>query len=285
MKKINFLLCVSTLLAMASCNTSDDDNTLKMTFEYASKDCFTYMNNNGETSFREGASFGFMYDYGAHTMSMGVKGLNDGETQYPDFYLDNLKWSYDGAWKTTRQGNVNVRATGAMPEVTNVEIRMLDRMVNGFINPVYQINMSFDNGVSFAVYPKTMTYFGNTVVSAAGVEDFKTKESSYVVTLDPKKQNASLQVKNARFATNMPAGMNMTFNDIDFTATMQALNLTCDALIPEIGGDPYPSFAISQLNGRFGLSSGMMLNFHCAAMGRDYTVAAEGAVLIELLEN
>lgn len=285
LRQLFFVLC--GMMAMVSCDSSTDDDVRISASEYEAKDCFNYVNDNGTESLQPGAYYGFVFDYVSATYSIVVKGLSDGNTLYPDFVAEGIKWSYSGPWKSSHATNVRAKTIdgSVMPAIMELNIHVLDRVTNGKLDPVYQIDMTFDNGVTFVTYPVQMNYYGTTTVSAQGVKEFKTKESTYVLTIDRQTRKATVNVNNARFAENMPVGMNMVFKDIDFTVTKKTIELESASLIPEIGGDPYPAFAISQLAGSFGLSDGMSFDFHCAAKGSDYSVNVKAKVLPQLMEE
>lgn len=280
-KNFKFILpaLLPALILLAGCSSSDSSYVL--TQYYNAEDCFNAVTTASGTEYVSGTDYAFEYDYTNNVVTVHVTGLSDATAVYPAFKLKNLKWDYIDGWKTTVVNNLTPESNGSgtVPQISTFELRVLDRVLSGNPDPVYYVAFTMSDGTSFVTFPREMRYFGRTIVSAEGTPDFISTESSYVLKLYPDKSEAAIEVDNARFAAAMPVGMNMMFNGIGFSCTRNYVTVNKDNLIPEIGGDPYPAFGISQLAGNFNLVSGMKLNFHCGAMGKDYTVMAECSVI------
>lgn len=266
---------VAGVAMLVSCSSSDDTYVLTQYYNSAANfNVFTAA--DGMVTMLDGADYTLEYDYTNMRVNVRIASFKTPEHTYSLFALPGLVWSYDNSWKTTRSRDIVPAITGveSVPMVDLFELSTLDRKITVYDAPVYSMSFKFADGTSVVALPRSMTYFGTTTVSAAGVEDFTSQSSNYTLDLDPAKGTAILHVTNARFAEAMPVGMNMDFKGITFSVNGSTVNLECDALVPEIGGDPYPAFGISQLKGQFNVVNGATLQFHCRAMGRDYTVDA-----------
>ncbi len=279
---LRLLGAVAAVAMMASCSSSDDDMYL-LTQYYGSAACFNVVTAaDGTVTMLDGADYALEYSYTNMRVNVRVASLKTPDHTYSLFALPQLVWYYDDNWKVTRSRDIVPAITGAesVPMVESFELSTLDRIIGVADAPVYSVNFKFADGTTVTTLPRSMMYFGTTTVSAAGVDDFTSQSSSYSLDLDPAKGTATLHINNARFAETMPVGMNMDFKGIAFTVNGSTVELDCESLVPEIGGDPYPAFRISQLKGQFNVVSGATLQFHCGAMGRDYTVDAACTVKV-----
>lgn len=112
---------------------------------------------------------------------------------------------------------------------------------------------------------------------------FTTNASTYTFTLDEKNQVADLKIGKAKFMEAMPE-LDMDFNDINYTTIETAINFSCTALTPEIGGRPFPQFPITELSGVVKTSvvnnkytpASIELTFICTWNGTPFNIVFKG---------
>lgn len=196
----------------------------------------------------------------------------------------------DVPYKNTANGTIeadgtNVKATGAYTRFKEVEFEY------GPVNPALP-GLSTDNG--FTIHcsltaaddtdinfiPQQVVCCGTTEVTAPSINSFTTSATTYLITIKSAGK-ATVTVRNARFAQNMPAVGDMEFDDVDITRfDDDGYYLECASLVPSIMGVPYPSFAITDFSAYINIDDydddDSIITFGCNALGRAYTVKASG---------
>ncbi|MCM1110114.1 MAG: hypothetical protein NC336_02780 [Clostridium sp.] len=154
-------------------------------------------------------------------------------------------------------------------------IRVADATSNGAVYPLRGIDMTYwppvdNNGTMYhALYLRLTLADGRTVtlypykssgIGAAEITTISTA-SKYVstkmtfeVSLDPSTMTGTIDVLNPDFDPRMPTLGTMHFqgdeqgsSDIALSLDADGYTMACPRLIPSIGGDPYPRFAITDL--------------------------------------
>ena len=143
---------------------------------------------------------------------------------------------------------------------------------------IVHCSLTADDNTEIYFIPRHVVCCGNTVVSSASSDSFTNSSTTYLITLKSA-EKATVTVRNARFAPNMPAVGDMVFDDVDVISfDDDGYYLSCASLVPSIMGVPYPSFAITDFSAYIDIDGydeeDSMISFGCNALGRSYKVKA-----------
>lgn len=114
---------------------------------------------------------------------------------------------------------------------------------------------------------------------------YTSDKSTYLVTLDPESNKASISIENADFLQGMPQLGVMTFNSLTYSVDNEAtdengtavVKLKCEALDPEIANRPFPAFPITDLSATMLTDKSLSLTFICTYRGTPFTVKFKGS--------
>ncbi len=279
MKLLKLIFFAAMCVMMATSCSDGDDNGLKDNYtEQEYVNCFNYVYNvrSGNGSVISGTSYMFRFRMDG-TADVYVKNAKFAP-QMPDginFEFEGLKWSLNSSgYKVIAGVNLTPMMNGNPVEgyvVDNLKIELMDRYLGSIYLPVINMSMMVNGAFEIVTIPMSITYFGKTgVVNEQANTNFTTKNPYYIVKLDPKTMTASIDIRGAKFAENMPA-MDMVFPGVEFEVSRTGYDLNADSLIPEIAGVPYPNYSITGLHGEALFETGLNLQFNCMGV---FTVQA-----------
>lgn len=260
MKHLSLFSLLAMSFLMASCDDSNDD---KMEVTASFSQFYTAMNNfssNSDSYCASTAIFTYEIDYSDGTVDIIANNVSFSPMMPAiTMEIDDVPFTYSAG--ISSYSGIKFSGTNIVPEVGGQ--KMPDYTITslsgeiGFIS-IEQANsailtMTVNNQYCIAVQPAT-PHFGyecNSVVS--GSTTFTNSDASYQLVYDATEKLVDIYLYNTKFASMMPA-MNMVFQDVPFTATMNGVSFSIDELTPYIVGStgattPAPNYAISGLSG------------------------------------
>lgn len=274
-KILGMLLCLAGVTAtLPSCNDSDGS-------DYVTTQSIPGFFNNytdiptGEVATASGVSYTLDFNYTQNIVKVVINGLRlpDG-TSYPSLTFDGLPWTLNSkGWKEINVSDI-VPSGGnfaAPPHFNSFKFELLDRVIGQTYYPCVNCTYVINNRYSVRSIMSNQIEAGTTKSTSPEGTEFETEDPLYAIALNPVTSLASITINNAVFAANMPP-LNMTFEEIPYTVNGENITLRCGSLVPKIGGTPYPSFPITDLEGVITLTEGMGLKFKCEVKGELYSV-------------
>lgn len=278
MKLLRLLPLLIIGLIITSCNNDDTPKensqylTISSTLNYVS----VIDDSDNSQEIFTGADWGVLVNLDRSTLQLYVNSL-----QYlPDehavsFTLPELRMEYTSTgWKLNNPQSIQVE-TGVSPlNISDLHVDFVLRndgsqnlvTIAFTINGRYHVNTLFTHNQFIG--STTSTYITNPDDAP-----FTTNQSRYLVIIDKKTMKAEVQIANPLFLNGMPTNLGiMRFKDIPMTFTDDGYRFAIANLTPEIGEDPYPAFALTDVNGTVVAGKTMKLNFKCARFNRQVEV-------------
>lgn len=290
--KLKFLACafaISTAaaLGLAACGNDDDpkqDPDRGTHTDVAAPEGFTFVapDDNPAKGFVSTSADYTVEFYENRTADIHIRGIQLAEGSAPAA-IDITSVPYtrqsDGSYKIDAE---NLTSVGGAVRFSDLEMvcgstdndALVDKEPNAAI---FSFSAETNSGMCLTFIPYDIVASGTTVITG-GDAPFTSRETSYAIYVDPATSLATVTVRNARFAPNMPSVGDMVFAGISVTFDDRGgYHLYSESLVPSIAGVPYPSFAIQRFNADVELDSDsdIDISFMCNAMGRSYTVTAE----------
>lgn len=259
---------------MTSCLDGNDGpvNTASMTYSPV----FNTVTNlaTGESFHTPDNNYQLLIDYNAKTLSMSQSMFQLSSTDTPGaLALNNLsyRFSQDGSMFVSTPAVQDVVSSSGQHTVTDCEVTIKDRFIDEMYSPLIHISYTVDNTHLVTVTPQTCYYFGKlTSVNKTTGESYVHLNVAAVVTFEPRKGTASINLKGIKFVNEMPRALDMLFPGISFSTNVEGYKLACESLIPTINKDPFPSYPITNLTASANLAKGTMpLEFDCHPKGMD----------------
>lgn len=259
-----------------------------------------YSGNDALPKYTYDVAYSVDYNYTKLTANLTIGALSIGSTAYTTLSFDKSPWTIDNiGWKKihlTMATPTSSAATLLFDEVVFDELDRvnIDQQISYF--PLTNIHYSIGTGLHTvnSIMPMVLN-IGKTNVSAEGASPFTTEETIYIIamsmdnTVDLNKEEnrkASIRLKNARFASSMPA-MNLSFENVPFNIDRQGrVQLKAEGdIIPNMitfdsnglniaSSTPNENFPISNLQGFTDGANNMTLSFTCTIKGVPYQVLA-----------
>lgn len=275
-KKMLPFLAVSMALVVSSCSTDDADDTTDGT---SYTNCFNVVTeigtNNQTVTQRPTYSISYNITKGTAIVVMNNIMSNPDGTIL-NLTLNDLPWDVVNGWRVIKASNI--KAGGHV--VDDLNLGFLSR-TNPFGGVVFAVSYKLDNKYQIVTLPTQINYYGVTQVQNSGdstTEPYTNSTPQYLVSLNPETMTAVLELRQAKFAPQMPA-MDLKFVGLPFTATNNGyiIRQGDEPLIPQDAqGVPNPSFPITGTLVNAVMGGAVSLQFNCTAgkLG-DYTVKAQ----------
>lgn len=286
MKLKNLLSVVIMGIALTSCLDHDDNaNEVSKTFTY--DQCFAVVQDmiTGEKTviIKPKATIDMVVSNSKFTGQITLTNFQLPDLQNYTFELPetpvNERGSDDIMWiESARMEPTNLSGASVVFNNVKMGILQLGYIMNSQIVTInsYYLHFEYNGRYRVDVFPLQQNLYASTEVTLASEpgQPFKTTETTYTLHFDPEKLKCSIEVKGAKFLTEMPA-MDMKFPGVSFTPESGSLILDSQALIPTIREVEYPQFPITDLAGKFTPLQNSTLAFSCNPAGRGlYNVAA-----------
>lgn len=279
--------------SMTSCLDSDSNKTeIKATFNYSGVFNSVTDLNDGTTFYSPDCSYNLALNYTEATLSFTTTNLQLSPLASPgSLAVNNLPYKLQSSASWIQVEETTAKDVISSPEqhqISNVNFQIIDRELGSVYSPLIRLNYTVDNRYLINVIPQRLTYYGTlTSVNQTTGDTYTNQTVEVHVTIEPRKDIATLELKNVKFVEAMPRALDMTFPDIPFTTRIDGYNLAIGNLIPTINKDPFPSFPISNLTGAAQLSTGKMdLMFNCHPAGMDMydvTIALQPTPLTNIM--
>lgn len=267
MRKLLYSLCAFLSLMLAtSCGSESDSNYASKTFP----GCFAYVNDmpTGATAIYSGVTYQLNIYYGDNKAQIQISGLQtpDG-TKYPTMTLKDLRWKMDKyGWYEVEASNVKPTLAnyGKVPEFTTLKLRFCDRYINGVASPGIAVYYILDSQYSVSSSYSRQTVFGDlTSTNVDTQEEFTDRDCTYSLHFNMDTRRLDISMNQAKFVGSMPMRLDIVLKSIPFSITGTTARWSMDAITPEIGGTPYPTFPITNLAGAFDFGDGLDMTFDC----------------------
>lgn len=252
MKKILNLFAIAVIAAAFSSCDNDDPET-KFETEFSPSDTYVYTVNtqSGDVSLTDGCAITLKFDSNGNAeVSMESVNIGDGTVIWID--CPDVKWTIDtktGA-RSIIISQTPARTGGyAVATVKDLTIKCLDRAIDGAYSPALQVTMTVDDKYNVRVIQRNMIEFGQTTVTTKSTGDvYQTTETYYGVLLDRSNMTADVIIRNAKFATNMPAQTRLVIPDVPVTLTSTGYQLSASGIDPIApNGSPRPEYEVTDL--------------------------------------
>lgn len=267
MRKFLYSICATLcLVLLGACSSDDDSNYASKTFP----GCFAYVNDmpTGATAIYSGVTYQLSIYYGDNKAQLQISGLQlpDG-TKFPTMVLKDLRWKMDKyGWYDIEATNVKPSLSnyGKQPEFTTLKVRFCDRYIGGTSSPGLAVYYILDSKYSVSSAYSRQTIIGNLVsTDIATGEEYKDNDCTYYLHFNMDTRRLEITMKQAKFVGSMPMRLDIVLKNIPFTITGTKARWSMDAITPEIGGTPYPSFPITDLSGEYDFGDGLDMTFDC----------------------
>ncbi|MDE5983146.1 MAG: hypothetical protein K2G92_08560 [Duncaniella sp.] len=268
-KILSFCAFIIGTLMMTSCLGNGNDNVTSQSFTYNQNLCFNSVTDiqEGTTYITTGTIYRLNYDYSSAKASVEINGLKLSDSD-KDITLkfDNLPMTTDNGWVVAKGSNLIPTGGNLNYEFKDLSVRYI---VRGNMYS-FCINYTVNNRYHVCVIPVQSLYFGNTYTTPVGESQlgtYSTRDTYYVVTLDPEKQKAVIAVAGAKFSDKMPITMNFLLKDLPFTINGYGYEIKADGPInPETENNvPNTKYPISNIVCNASITSGGSLSYKCEA--------------------
>lgn len=259
-----FLAC----FLIVSCNKNEEGDKDVIT-EQAFSGCFSSVSDYSTQtqSFFTGNGYQLRINYTRLTGDLLVSGLKlSSNIQYPDFTIKDIPFkAMNDGWFEFSGTNIRpeVPGYGDMPLFNSVKVRLLQREVAGAYVPALLVRFEIDGHYSVVSTFAEQVLSGTTVSTPVGGKAFTTTATSYILRFDAAQRRLKIVMAGSAFAANMPS-LDIEMDNIPFSVVGDKAVFEVDALTPAIGGTPYPSFPITNLEGALQFGEGLDLSFNCA---------------------
>lgn len=291
MKKILSLFIISLCIVMASCSKNDD---VTSTESFTSSMVNKVTSPTGAISIYQG-SYTFDIDLVAMKMTITAKDVQfSARMPKVTFVMKDIPFTFD-----SKKGYV-IASTNITPEVDGSPMTSYNiSSISGTIYPTTKDSEGYlfaqvpslqytVSGFTMTATPASMIFhYSNSTAVTGGSSTFNTSNSAYTVNFDPVNLTATLNIKDAQFASQMPA-MNMQFAGLTVTPSATGFSLSSTELTPSVIGStgaltPYPNYKISNFSATV-IGSKFTATFTCTitdakntAIG-SYQVTASGSL-------
>lgn len=252
-------------LVLASCVSSDNDDTMVIRYDVAMLN--GSISSNGNTFVSSGVMYKLLVDYVSATAELEIEGVKFSEKMPMAVTMSvsglSVAANTDGALVVTGSNLIPTVSGKAMPEFT---INSLKMVLASEYNAYVEYSVMGANVVATNV---DQTFFGKTTVSSTGgsfITDAKDK-NVYRVKIDPIKMTADIHLLNANFASGMPTFEDMVFPSVAVELVKGGYTLRAESLIPKIANTAYPGYEITDLSAMVSTSGLMSMQYTCGTLG------------------
>lgn len=273
MKLPKILILLLPVFALFSCG---DDNPAENTQALTIQSSLNYISatdlTDNSLSILPGADYGVSINLDRATLELYVNGLQFAPDERAiSFILPELRMDYtQTGWKLDHPEAVQVETGTSTVSVSDITINFVLR-VDGSQNLV-SIKFTLDGRYRLTTLFTHNQFIGTTSSTDIDTPDdapFSTEQSRYLVIIDRTAQTAEVQIAYPQFLDNMPSNLGtMKFQDIPLTFTRDGFSFRTNDLIPKIGEDPYPAFALTNISGSVVAGGSLRLSFDCGKFNR-----------------
>lgn len=232
-KSLLWAALVLPAIAFTSCLSSDGENRQESTINYGGAYCFNVVTDlqseTREWFISTEPQYSFVLEaYSAKaTPSMSNIKLIDGQAGL-SFKLPDLDISFNTpnySYTCAGSGLTPVNQTSNAYVFNNFSLKVIERNIRnsaGAIrySPVYDLSYTVNNLYQVTVFPTGYDLLGTTIATTD--VDYTDKGPIYTITFDPEKKTASINITDARFASEMTS-TSLRINNLPYTVTRGGL--------------------------------------------------------------
>ncbi len=240
---IRLAICAICTLALAACSDDDSPNFV-VTRPYA--ECFysVYNTETKETTIVPDGSLTVAFDYTAMKATVTIKNVPTTSTPR-DITITQMPMEISSSQYIKVDAD---KASVSNVTLTDFTLKWRDNSVDTDYRPVVRMSFTVNDKLQVRLFPKTVWVEGSTVTTLPGDSTYTDSKSLYIITTDPKTMQATINIKSAKFAADMPA-LDMNFSGIAASVDDAYLYLRASSLIPTINDTPYPGYEVTNLSG------------------------------------
>lgn len=284
MKTIRLLLAALVIpaLMLTSCNDSEEENTGSLRLSATDNIILSTNKTTQTTEALPGANYSINVDYNTNVCRIVVNDLQyDPQKSAISFSMPDIRIAVGSTGWIIRQSEATVQTTNGSAKITNFEAWFTMRV--GGSSALAGISFTLDGQYEITTLLTTSNFTGtlnSTIIGNPDDNPFTTNNTTYSVLVDRASQTAEVRIYNPKFSSDMPSNLGtMVFPNLPITYTSKGFNVNINKVIPEIatagGSDPYPQFAITNLQIAYVAGSRANMDFDCAAFNRHVAVTMQ----------
>lgn len=284
MKTVRLLLAALALpmLMLTSCNDSEDENTASLRLTSSDNIILSTKKADNTTSALPGANYNIIVDYNTNVCTVGVNDLQfDTQKTAISFTMPDIRIAVGSSGWIIRQDEATVQSSNGTVKITDFEAWFTMRV--GGSSALAGISFTIDDQYEIHTLLTTSNFIGtteSTIIGDATNDPFSTKNSTVSIIVNPATQTAEVRIYNPKFSADMPSNLGtMVFPNLPLTYTSKGFSIMRSQIIPEIatasGSDPYPQFAITNLEVAYVAGSHANIYFDCAAFNRHVSMTMQ----------
>ena len=257
-KKLFSLIAVAALvLGFASCTDNKEEQTMSIT------DDVLVTNSQVTTA----GKIHLKMNITNSTIDITMPVQKGGSTV--DATIKDLKLSFSNTLGYTFSAT-NADAVDGSGKSIGVKINSLNGFLQMFNNPEIEQNIAITynvDGKPAFVTRKKISHVTSSTVTDFGRGTFECKDATYIMTLNPEKGTASIEINNIQFVQQMPTLSEITIPGATLESTSTGYRITADEIVPTSADVPMDNRKITNLditvNAGAGTFSG---SFNCMGM-------------------
>ncbi|MGN0214610.1 MAG: hypothetical protein ACI4AH_07385 [Muribaculaceae bacterium] len=262
---LSFITVAAFAVAFGSCNSNDHEQTMSVT------DQVLVTTSNGVSQTTTAGKIYLKMDITNSTVDVTMPVQNGSTTT--DATFKDLKLSFSSSlgytFSASKADAVDASGKSLGFSISNLSgsVQVIsDSQIEGNIAISYTIN-----GNSAFATKKKISHFITTTITNYGSGTFECKDATYVMTLNPDKGTANIEINNIQFIQQMPTLSEITIPGTTFEATSTGYHLTADLIVPTSADVPMDNRTITNLNITINAGAGTFSGtFNC--MGMECTV-------------
>ena len=275
LRTLSVAFAALVLAFASSCSNEKEENTN----EFSIPLCYEYATDLqlGPTASYTGLNYVVSINYVKMSANVTVSGLRlpDG-TAFPTFVIPDLDLKLnDQGWlkATGKERKIQISSVSGGLNLTNIEMGYFARHIGQELAPGYYLKFTAANRYRILSGQTQVKMTGDTEsVNTVTGSEFETDASTYVVDINPELGMLNITIVRAQFSADMPNNLTITLPNIPYTVDEGKMKFGIASLIPTFGGDPFPAFPISNLDGELDLEEGLELEFGCTFRGTLYRI-------------
>ena len=243
------LFAAAAIVSACSSNENDNDTITEQNINY----CITHVADavDGTRAYYNDMGFQLRLNFTKATANLLVHGLklND-NTAYPDFTMYDLPFRIDSdGWIEMTAASVTPSMSGfAAPTISNVKVRLFQRIVNGAYVPAFTARFTVNQRSTVTVALQTQYFWGTTESTDVTGTKFETNETSYAMRFNTTTRTVDITMSRSQFVAAMPQ-LDIELKAVPFTIMGDKAYIDVASIIPYIGDTPYTTYPISNLKG------------------------------------
>ncbi|MGM9811247.1 MAG: hypothetical protein ACI30V_00205 [Muribaculaceae bacterium] len=186
-----------------------------------------------------------------------------------DATIKDLKLSFSNTLGYTFS-TTNADAVDGSGKSLGVKINSLNGFLQMFNNPEIEQNIAITynvDGKPAFVTRKKISHVTSSTVTDYGRGTFECKDATYIMTLNPEKGTANIEINNIQFIQQMPTLSEITIPGATLESTSTGYRITADEIVPTSADVPMDNRTITNLDITVNAGAGTFGgSFNCMGM-------------------